>query len=89
MEWTVSYCINNLFAGASPERRFTALKILRIITEVNLWPVSKVEDSVMKTFFHCLNDPFEENKETAKIILISTFMPKENLMVSIFLKLWL
>lgn len=83
VEWTISICISNLFPGASYERRYNALRILQIIIEANIWPSSKTDMHCLNVLLKCINDPFDENKEVAKNIIISKFIQRKELNASI------
>ncbi|XP_075232474.1 thyroid adenoma-associated protein homolog [Lycorma delicatula] len=73
--WLVSFCINNLFPGASLGRRSTALSILTQCLELSLWPDSANTSINAEILLLCLTDSYENNKIMARRILTS--MPAE------------
>lgn len=81
IDWIIRYSLSNMFPGASYERRYTALRICKIIIDTNLWLPSLMNTFSTKIFFNSLRDGFEENEKIAKYILKQFFLQKPDLVV--------
>lgn len=64
--WLEQYCVDSLFPGASYSRRTTALHLLSALG------VNTVDHSTPATLLACLADSYEELKQLAMTLLVST-----------------
>ncbi|XP_065213217.1 tRNA (32-2'-O)-methyltransferase regulator THADA isoform X2 [Planococcus citri] len=80
VDWIIRYSLSNLFAGASYGRRFTALRMCKMLIDLNLWLPTFINRDTVKTFLYSLSDGYEENELIAKDILLRILSQNPHLM---------
>ncbi|XKL67194.1 hypothetical protein PGB90_010614 [Kerria lacca] len=65
LKWTVQRCFSGLFIGASFSRRHIALRILEILSDLNLWILKNYSAAEIHNILFFLTDSYEENQQLA------------------------